>query len=396
MLDGSTARAYSIMPFVWSIGTIIGPSIGGCLADPAESFPSLFSSSGLFAQFPYLLPNLVCALLLVIAIVAGYCFLDETHPDKQSSTTQRDRQHSTAVTPLLPAQGGNEHAPVNLATESYGTFDQVDIERDEIWQVRSNGEWIQDPTQEDKAVTKPVIMFVAALGIFTYHSMTYDHLLPIFLQDKRADDVSAYDFMTSSFAGGLGLSVQDVGIIMSLNGVIALFVQAVIFPFMASWFGIWKLLVLVTFGHPLSYFIVPYLALLPIGWLHPAIYACLAIRNCFSIIAYPLLLILIKEAAPSPSHLGKINGLAASTGAACRTVASPIAGLLYGRSIELHFTPLAWWASSLVALVGTFQIPFLAREARKLNARVHISARGYSKERTAHNAVVRINIEDVD
>jgi hypothetical protein len=396
MLDGSTARAYSIMPFVWSIGTIIGPSIGGCLADPAESFPSLFSSSGLFAQFPYLLPNLVCALLLVIAIVAGYCFLDETHPDKQSSTNQRDRQHSTAVTPLLPAQGGNEHAPVNLATEAYGTFDQVDIERDEIWQVRSNGEWIQDPTQEDKAVTKPVIMFVAALGIFTYHSMTYDHLLPIFLQDKRADEVSAYDFMTSSFAGGLGLSVQDVGIIMSLNGVIALFVQAVIFPFMASWFGIWKLLVLVTFGHPLSYFIVPYLALLPIGWLHPAIYACLAIRNCFSIIAYPLLLILIKEAAPSPSHLGKINGLAASTGAACRTVASPIAGLLYGRSIELHFTPLAWWASSLVALVGTFQIPFLAREARKLNARVHISARGYSKERTAHNAVVRINIEDVD
>ena len=51
------------------------------------------------------------------------------------------------------------------------------------------------------------------------------------------------------------------------------------------------------------------------SYLYPAIYFCLTIRNLFSILVYPLLLILIKEATPSPTVLGKVNGLAASAAA---------------------------------------------------------------------------------
>jgi hypothetical protein len=226
--------------------------------------------------------------------------------------------------------------------------------------------------------------------------MTYDHLLPIFLQDKRADDISAFtDSPSPSFAGGLGIPLQNVGIIMSINGLIQLFIQGAVFPVLASWFGVWKLLVLVTIGHPIAYFVVPFLPLLPQSLLYPGIYACLTLRSLTSIVAYPLLLIMIKEAAPAPSHLGKINGLAASTGAACRTMASPIAGLLYGLSIEMHFTPLAWWASALVALVGVSQIPFMSRAARNCNTRVQTSTRCcLSKKRAVKPDVVRIMVED--
>jgi hypothetical protein len=223
--------------------------------------------------------------------------------------------------------------------------------------------------------------------------MTYDHLLPIFLQDKRIDDVSAFATTSPAFAGGLGLSIQDVGIIMSINGVIQLIIQGAIFPLLASWLGIYRLLIVVTIGHPISYFIVPYLSLLPRNWLFPAIYTCLAIRNVFSILAYPLLLIMIKEAAPSPSHLGKINGLAASTGAACRTIASPIAGLLYGLSIQIRFTPLAWWASSLVALIGVLQIPFLKRAKNNNHTTVHTAAH-LIKGRPSVDHLTRILIAD--
>ncbi|KAF2660440.1 MFS general substrate transporter [Lophiostoma macrostomum CBS 122681] len=388
-------KAYAVMPFVWSIGTIIGPSIGGFFAEPAENFPSFFTSTGFFARFPYMLPNLICAALLILAIVAGYFLLDETHPDLQPWSTEEDYRNTSAVTPLLPAQGSTEHPAANLTTDCYGTFDQVEVERDEIWRVKANGQWIEDSPPSDKVINKTVIMFVVALGIFTYHSMTYDHLLPIFLQDKRADDLASFGVASSSFGGGLGLSIQDVGIIMSVNGIISLFIQAIVFPFMTSLFGVWKLLVFVTIGHPICYFIVPYLPLLPIGMVYPAIYACLTIRNFFSIIAYPLLLLMIKESAPAPNCLGKINGLAASTGAACRTVASPIAGLLYGRSIELRFTPLAWWASTLVAIFGALQIPLMSREARKFDARVNVSTRGcLRKNSTAKVDVVRIMVEE--
>jgi hypothetical protein len=68
-----------------------------------------------------------------------------------------------------------------------------------------------------------------------------------------------------------------------------------------------------------------------------------------------VLLILIKEATPSPCVLGKINGLAASAGAACRTVAPPVAGYLYTLGSRMEFTGLAWYGSTLVAGVGAIQ-----------------------------------------
>jgi len=203
--------------------------------------------------------------------------------------------------------------------------------------------------------------------------MTYDHLFPIYLQDKRVREVSAFGVTPSVFAGGIGLSTQDVGLIMSVDGLIALFIQAVVFPLLADHLGVWKLTVFVTIGHPVSYFIVPCLAIVAEKWVYPAIYFCLAVRNFFSILAFPLLLILIKESAPSPNHLGRINGLAASTGAAARTVASPIAGLLYGIGSEIHMTPLAWWVSSLVALIGALQVPYFQRAQKTVGAPVPYS-----------------------
>lgn len=184
---------------------------------------------------------------------------------------------------------------------------------------------------------------------------------------------------------------------MSVNGLIQLFIQGAVFPVLASYFGVWKLLVLVTICHPVAYFIVPFLPLLPESLLYTGIYSCLTIRSLTSIVAYPLLLIMIKEAAPSQNQLGKINGLAASTGAACRTMASPIAGLLYGLSIELHFTPLAWWASAVVALVGAMQIPFMSRAAAQCNARVTTATRCcFTKNRPRRESVVHITVEEDD
>ena len=147
-------------------------AIGGCFANPAETYPWLFSSHGLFAEFPYLLPNIICAFLLVVAISLGLFLIEETHPDKQPWSTPADLDASVAETPLLPAQGANSHAAANLTAASYGTFGDVDMHRDATWRVRSNGEWVEHRPMQEKVLSRPVIMFVAALGIFTYHSVS--------------------------------------------------------------------------------------------------------------------------------------------------------------------------------------------------------------------------------
>lgn len=68
-----------------------------------------------------------------------------------------------------------------------------------------------------------MVSLIVALGIFTYHAMTFENLLPIFFQDERVPAggrqvINILANQTGSFAGGLGLSVKDVGVIMSLNG----------------------------------------------------------------------------------------------------------------------------------------------------------------------------------
>ncbi|KND93333.1 putative membrane protein [Tolypocladium ophioglossoides CBS 100239] len=356
-------RAFSVMPFVWSIGTIIGPCIGGTFADPHESWPNAFPKGGMFERFPYLLPNLLCALLLLISIVLGFVLLDETHPDMQPRVLLPADTYVSEETPLMETSDAMKRPAVDLRAETYGTIRSAnsDLSEDE----RTEMPTVEKTRLATTIWNKRVVGFIIALSIFTYHSMTYDHLMPIFFEDKRSSVMTlASAGLPSLFksSGGLGLSLRDVGMIMAVNGVIALLVQAVIFPLAAERVGVYKLFLIVTVLHPIIYAIVPFLLLVPESFIFPAIYSCLAVRNILSITLYPLLLILIKDSTPSSSALGKVNGLAASAGAACRTVAPPVAGFLYTFGSKMNCTALAWYCSAMVAAIGAVQCFSVPRE----------------------------------
>ena len=75
--------AFAIMPTIWCIGAIIGSGLGGTLAEPVHNYPALFEPGSIWDLYPYLLPNLVCATIVVSGIVIGILFLEETHEDMQ-------------------------------------------------------------------------------------------------------------------------------------------------------------------------------------------------------------------------------------------------------------------------------------------------------------------------
>ncbi|KAH8884755.1 MFS general substrate transporter [Thozetella sp. PMI_491] len=345
--------AYSIMPFVWSIGTIIGPAIGGLFADPQETWPEVFEGT-MFHTFPYLLPNLICAGMLLVSIILGYVLLEETHPDMQPRVLLPDDAFVSEETPLIETSDAIKRPAVDLRDENYGTIKGRD-------ESAAAPKWSKDVEKRSShnIFTKEIMAVILALCIFTYHCMTYDHLLPIFFEDSRAPDTSVL-YSTASLdpfysPGGLGLTVRAVGMIMAVNGVICLFIQAVVFPIMAKRIGVYRLFILVTVLHPIAYVLVPQLLFVPGSLLYPAIYFCLTVRNLFSILVYPLLLILIKEATPTLTVLGRVNGLAASAGAACRMVAPPVAGYLYAAGKKMDCTGLAWYGSALIAILGSIQ-----------------------------------------
>jgi MFS family permease len=69
-------RAFSLMPLVWTIGSIFGPVIGGSLVNPATRFPEWFGNSEFFKRYPYALPNLVVSTFFIIGVSIGFLFLE--------------------------------------------------------------------------------------------------------------------------------------------------------------------------------------------------------------------------------------------------------------------------------------------------------------------------------
>lgn len=77
---------YLATSFLTVDSSIIGAGLGGVLSDPVKSYPDFFDSNGLFGRYPYLLPNLVCTAIVVLGLIVGLLFLEETHEDKRDRT----------------------------------------------------------------------------------------------------------------------------------------------------------------------------------------------------------------------------------------------------------------------------------------------------------------------
>lgn len=85
-VEAHQARAYSIMPVVWCLGSIAGSAIGGIMADPVRNYG--WSTSTIWDQYPFLLPNVFCTGVVILGMLVGIFFLEETHEERKE---QRDR-----------------------------------------------------------------------------------------------------------------------------------------------------------------------------------------------------------------------------------------------------------------------------------------------------------------
>ncbi|CAN0447881.1 unnamed protein product, partial [Ascophyllum nodosum] len=61
-----------------AMGLLVGSGLGGLLATPAINYPGLFSPTGLFARYPFLLPNVLGAVIAVLILPLVIFWLPET------------------------------------------------------------------------------------------------------------------------------------------------------------------------------------------------------------------------------------------------------------------------------------------------------------------------------
>ncbi|KAK8073088.1 hypothetical protein PG996_006436 [Apiospora saccharicola] len=490
-------KAYATQPFVWTLGGIIGSAMGGFLAQPARFYPDLFPADGLFGRYPYLLPNLVAVVVVVLAIIQGIFFLEETNPRSAREAAAaadfaaaRERQYEdgdTAIvedeevdenTPLTSAAaaaqaagalggragsgGGGVHGhhdseataarrrssimstslsrpqfieeglsvPVqpnfDLRRSSFGTVHAIRVGHgstttaatDAMAEVREQYQYgppsetttsgSATPTSSGSkkkskgAFNFTIIMLTLALVLVSYHQMAFVTLLPTHLLDDPSPGYAGGGHL--DLRGGLGYTVHDVGVYLSVNGVLGLLIQGLVFPPFVDKVGVWRSFVWMVVLYPLAYVVMPFVSVFPSSSAashdgsggaggsaqqSALIYLALVLQSIFGIIVIPCALILLKDATPSPRVLGRVNGLAMSGCCLARTISPPLVGVIYAAG----GSAAAWFSCAGFALLGILQLAWVPRSqnARDLvvveveNALVKVDSRQVEDERRPQN-----------
>ena len=327
-------------------------------------------------HIPYLLPNPVAAVAILLPIARDYLSLEETNPRVQLREVKDENTTEDERTPLqrnVRRVSAIEHLSLghrkpsfiarsmpmvnepsfNLKKSSLGTIYSIKRRSttvrlpDRNFDRLSSGD---EPALPSKVFNRNVILLIIALVILCYHRMVFSSLLPICLLDQTGKS-TGFDLK-----GGLGCTVHDVGVYMSVNGLTALVIQALIFPIFVEKVGVWNCVVFLTILYPSSYLIMPFLSVLPKAALPVGIYATLTLQNFFAIIFYPCALIPLKNATQSSLVLGRVNGLAMSACSGARTVAPPLVGYIYSPA----GSAVAWWswaAFAALAIVELYSLP---------------------------------------
>ena len=350
-------RAYAIQPFMWNVGSIAGSALGGFTAQPAESYPKWFSDKGLFAHFPYLLPNIIAAMAMVLALAIGWHYLTETNAALEyvSSTDEKgpiSRWYCGMCSRLRSRLGPTDRSRSevgrqNSLTEPFIPFLEKGVNEDPAQEDSTS------QSDEERTFTPQVLACTIALCLMSYHQMAFASLLPTYLTDKVQND----NRQMFHLSGGLEQTLPQVGKILILNSIMSLFCQGLIYPMVLARLGAWRSIVSVLALAPLPYMMAPFITLLPSP--QTGIYVILALQSLVTTTAYPVVLILLKNACSSPKSLGRVNGVAMSGCSFTRTLASPLIGLLYGSC----GSAIAWWSAGLVAIIGFVQILSLRRLA---------------------------------
>ncbi|XP_031380096.1 protein ZINC INDUCED FACILITATOR-LIKE 1-like isoform X2 [Punica granatum] len=184
------ALAMSIISTSWGIGLVIGPAVGGFLAQPAEKFPHIFSKESIFGRFPYLLPCLLIS-IFALCVLAVACWLPET----------------------IHNHGENSE-------EVYKSYETLEESRNE-----SNAtEESEKPAKQSLLRNWPLMSSIIVYCVFQLHDMAYAEIFSLWAISPRK-------------FGGLSYTTADVGEVLAVSGLGLLLFQLFMYPPVERTFG---------------------------------------------------------------------------------------------------------------------------------------------------------------
>lgn len=307
--ETNQARAFSLIPLCFAVGSIVGNGLGGWLVGVGEG--------QWWKHHPFWLPCAVASSFNLCAIVLGSIFLQETLPRHKRSA------HRTAQ----PAGSKDEDAPMSIRA----LLGDVTIRR-----ILSTQFWLN------------------------FLNACHAALLPLFCYTAIAH-------------GGLSLSSSDIGSILATNGAFTIFIQLIAFPTLERRLGgpapVYKR---VTAALPLVWICFPLAHIIASttgskAGIVAVLLVAIVLRGIsnMSIVCSSLL---VNNAAPTRASLATLNSVSQMAGCLSRTIGPTFSTSLFAYSTSNHvwagqFSWAVMWAISATAWLVTLRIQAPAKAA---------------------------------
>ncbi|KAM0332585.1 hypothetical protein ACHAQA_002869 [Verticillium albo-atrum] len=362
------SRAFLLLPLSFNVANVIGPPMGGLLADAPKTLPGLFDRGAIFGfrwvqSYPYALPSLLNALFLTLVSTVVFFCLEETSPERKGRF-----DIGLALAGRVKRMFGR--AP---SSEGYSQVMTSDMPEDDLPLATSTdsptASELQAHLPEPRPRSKPrqklpfrriwtpnVILVLLTSAFFEFQLGAFGNLWPLFLSTPRPEAGAP------RLAGGLAFPAPKVGLAMSLLGLLGLPLQLVLYPRLHARLGTLRSYRYFLPLFSVAYILAPGLAALPssssagvagavVMWAGIAVVAaCQVLARTFTM---PAGIMLLNNCSPHPSVLGTIHGLGQSVAAGFRTVGPVASGWLYGVGLDAGSVIVGWWGVAGVAMLGS-------------------------------------------
>ena len=294
----------------WSAGCCIGAWVGGRSSDPVRAWPAWFVPGSVWDHHPYLLPNVVCAVILLLELMIGARWLCE--PEAKSRCAKE------IIADPCSAYAARRYVVISAIMALYVC--------------------IVGPTSPSPLTTD-----------ISHLMATEQLLLRLFSKPKLIPPLKP----SMWFTGGFGYSTKHVGEILAVQNAMQ-FVLGIVVVCLSRLYSLsqhrWSVLQVVPFVFATLYAVDPLLLLVPRRWRETLIYANTLVRYPTQHVSHAAIAVMLKQIAPV-KDAGSFYGSTQSLTTGCRCFGSFISGPLQALGTACGTLLLPWWANALIAAV---------------------------------------------
>ncbi|KAH7310495.1 major facilitator superfamily domain-containing protein [Stachybotrys elegans] len=357
------SRAFLILPMSFNVAGILGPIMGGMLAEPHKTLPSIFGEGAILGfqwirDYPFALPSLMNALFLTLATAVIYLFLEETLEERRGK-------------PDYGLELGSRLKQKLFGTQPHTGYAKVTVHEDIAMEVRTSKP-ASKPARPVRRLpfyrlwTRNVIFTLITGAFYDFHLGAFTNIWSLFLSTPRY--VNVHSEMPAQaqrrdlpllFTGGMGMPASTVGFATSFLGILGMLLQIFLYPPIQARLGTLRSFQWFLFLFPIAYFVAPYLAILPSSTAPPepssgaliwmGIIFVLLLQVTARTFTLPASIILLNNCSPHPSVLGTIHGLGQSVSAGFRTVGPVVGGWWYGYGLDIGMVAWGWWGVAFMS-----------------------------------------------